>query len=150
MPALPDRIRAFIGEHHVLTLATCIISAPQCASLFYAYAKEENVFIVASDETTEHMTNAMRNPQVAGSIVLETKTVGKIQGVQFTGVIEPAHDAAASKIYLEAFPYAKVMNPTLWRIVPLFMKLTDNRLGFGRKLVWEKDAATGDGKEGAF
>jgi uncharacterized protein YhbP (UPF0306 family) len=138
MSAVPDKIIRFILEHHVLTLATCSVSSPQCANLFYAYVEEENAFIAASDETTEHMTNALGNPQIAGSIVLETKTVGKIQGLQFKGLIEPADDDAAAAAYFKAFPYARAMNPTLWRIVPLSMKLTDNRLGFGKKLVWQR------------
>jgi uncharacterized protein YhbP (UPF0306 family) len=138
MTVVPDKIIRFIREHHVLTLATCSVSSPQCANLFYAYVEEENVFIAASDEATEHMANALRNPQIAGSIVLETKTIGRIQGLQFKGRIEPADDDAAAAAYLKAFPYARAMNPTLWRIVPLSMKLTDNRLGFGKKLIWQR------------
>jgi uncharacterized protein YhbP (UPF0306 family) len=142
MPTVPDKIIRFIREHHVMTLATCSVSSPQCSNLFYAYDEAENVFIVASDETTEHMTNAVQNPRIAGSIVVETKTVGKIQGLQFKGTIEPADDDAAASTYLKAFPYARMMSPRLWRIFPQFMKLTDNRLGFGKKLEWQLNEDT--------
>ncbi len=31
------------------------------------------------------------------------------------------------------------MNPTLWRIVLDEVKMTDNTLGFGKKLSWKRD-----------
>ena len=132
-----DKIGAFIGEHHVLTLATSMENIPQCSNLFYTYMPQENCFIVASDKTTEHMTNVQQNPSVAVSIVLETKTVGKIQGLQLKGTMNESHSDIERDAYFKAFAYARLMNPTLWRITPLSMKLTDNRLGFGKKLHWE-------------
>ena len=134
-----DKIILFIDEHHVMTLATSKGEVPQCCNLFYVYVKEENCFIVASDEKTEHIKNILINPSVAASIVLETKTVGKIQGLQIKGVIKKADDKKAKRAYFQAFPYARVMQPTLWRIAVKSMKLTDNRLGFGRKLIWKNN-----------
>jgi uncharacterized protein YhbP (UPF0306 family) len=130
-------IETFIGKHHVMGLATSRDNTPQACSLFYAYMPSRTLFVVASDETTEHMCNALENPQVAATIVLETKTVGKIEGLQIKAEIRRA-DEEEGRAYFEAFPYAKVMNPTLWSIVPHHMKLTDNRLGFGKKLIWTR------------
>ena len=45
---------------------------------------------------------------------------------------------AAKNIYLKAFPYALLHLETLWIIEPDFYKLTDNRLGFGKKIIWQK------------
>lgn len=132
-----DKIVSFIDEHHVMTLATFDGHLPQCCNLFYAYIKEENCFIVASDEKTEHIKNIMRNPLIAASIVLETRTVGKIQGLQIRGAMAKADDSRAKRAYFHAFSYARVMKPVLWRITIENMKLTDNRLGFGKKLIWK-------------
>lgn len=129
------KIAAFLSEHHLLTLATSYENSPQCSNLFYTYLPDKQFFVVASDKDTEHMRNVLSNSHVAGSVALETKTVGKIQGVQFKGVMEKASSTDASA-YLKAFPYARAMNPTLWTIRLKEMKLTDNRLGFGKKLIW--------------
>ena len=48
-----------------------------------------------------------------------------------------ASDGSDARCYYARFPYAKIMRPTLWRLEPSWMKLTDNRLGFGKKLVWQ-------------
>lgn len=105
--------------------------------MFYAYDPDTFLFVVASDETTEHMRNIASNPHVAGTVALETKTVGKIQGIQFSGVIERCSEPL-QKLYFEAFPYARVMNPTLWSIRLDEVKMTDNTLGFGKKLIWKR------------
>lgn len=136
MDKVLPKIEAFLSGHHVMTLATSRNNTPQSCNLFYAYLREEVCFIVASDEKTEHIQNVLINPDVAGTVVLETKTVGKIEGLQFKAKMALVDDAHAKEAYFKAFPYARVLNPTLWKIVPSTMKLTDNRLGFGKKLNW--------------
>ena len=124
-----------ISNHHILTLATCVNETPYCATLFYAYDADTASFIVASDKNTEHIAQVMQNGTVAGAIALETKSVGKIEGIQFQATMRQTDE---SRHYFQAYPYAKAMNPTLWRIELTWMKLTDNRLGFGKKLTWRR------------
>ncbi|MCI4406620.1 MAG: pyridoxamine 5'-phosphate oxidase family protein [Sulfuricurvum sp.] len=133
---MDSKIIAFIQKHHLLALATRG-ERLWCCSMFYAYDAQSISFIVASDESTEHMRNALQNSHVAGTVALETKTVGKIQGVQFSGEIEVCPDTLKS-LYFEAFPYARVMNPTLWSIRLDEVKMTDNTLGFGKKITWRR------------
>ena len=78
--------------------------------------------------------------RVAGTIAQETKVVGKIQGVQFTGEIFFVEDEAQRALYLKRFPYARSMNPTLWKIELAGMKMTANTLGFGKKLIWNRES----------
>ncbi len=132
-----EKIETFIAKHHVLSLATAIENEVSACTLFYAYDAEEKVFIVASSQETLHMQHISRNPHVAGNIVLETKTVGKIQGLQFKGRFLPLDDKELQKEYFQVFPYARVMNPTLYKIEVDSFKLTDNRLGFGKKIIWQ-------------
>ena len=136
------RIVEFINEHHVLTLATSVGNNPWCANCFYIYLEEENCFVFTSDDKTKHVQDVIANENVAGSVVLETKTIGKIQGIQFCGIMEkPKKDLAtiAKKTYLKRFPYALLMKTSLWIVKPSRIKMTDNRLGFGKKLIWEKE-----------
>jgi uncharacterized protein len=127
---------AFIAQHHILSLATCKDNLPQSATLFYVFDPLHVSFIVASDDKTEHIQNVLSNENVAGTIALETKSVGKIQGIQFQAKMVLSEDSADKKRYFKAYPYALAMKPTLWRIQLSTMKLTDNRLGFGTKLIW--------------
>lgn len=110
--------------------------------MFYAYLETKNIFVFTSDEGTRHVAEASENPCVAGSIVLETRTVGRLQGLQLTGVVRPPLEeeaAAVRKAYIKRFPYAAVADLNLWVLDPLSFKFTDNTLGFGKKLRWEKD-----------
>ena len=43
----------------------------------------------------------------------------------------------SSNQYLNTFPYARTMNPHFWEMKLTFIKMTHNKLGFGRKLTWE-------------
>lgn len=143
MNALDNRTIRFIQKHHVLTLATAINNYPYCANCFYAFLKDENILIFTSDTDTKHIQDALKNSFIAGSIVLETKITGKIQGIQFNGylsLLEGTLLAKARKRYLKRFPYARLMETTLWGVQLTFVKHADNRLGFGKKLIWKADA----------
>jgi hypothetical protein len=139
---LPDkRIVDFIIKHHVLTLATSVLDKPWCANCFYAFLKDDMTLVFTSEKNTHHISDSMKNPEVAGSIVLETMIVGKIQGIQFTGIVEEPRDQMVKKArqaYLKRFPYAVLMDTTLWLLKLKTIKMTDNRLGFGKKLIYTK------------
>ena len=77
------------------------------------------------------------NNRVAASIVLETRIVGRIQGLQITGTMSPATEADKN-LYIKRFPYTAVADLTLWRLEADMLKLTDNTLGFGKKLIWHR------------
>lgn len=125
----------------MLTLATCAGSIPYCSNLFYTLLEKEFCLVFTSDKNTRHIIEASQNPVVAGSIVLETETVGKIQGLQFCGKITEVSGKLKIKAiaaYLKRFPYAALSGTPVWVVEITYTKFTDNRLGFGKKLVWEK------------
>ena len=75
--------------------------------------------------------------RVAASVVLETRIVGKIQGVQLCGTAARS-DEEDRRRYLRRFPYAVALTElTLWALTPDYIKFTDNTLGFGKKLIWK-------------
>jgi uncharacterized protein YhbP (UPF0306 family) len=137
----PDkRIVDFIKEHHVLTLATCTDNNAWCAHCYYVWLNDENCFAFTSGLDSKHVQDVNVNPKVAGSVVLETKIVGKVQGIQFTGTMEiPGNDLASkAKIaYLKRFPLAVVLKSPLWVLRADYIKMTDNLLGLGKNLIWE-------------
>ena len=137
MPKTLEKVALFLAKHHLLSLSTSSDNKPHSASLFYAYDPKSVSFIVASDAKTEHIKNVLTNPNVSGTVALETDEVGKIQGIQFQAQMKEATKEEGT-LYFKAFPYAKVMHPTLWLITVYTIKMTDNRLGFGKKLYWDR------------
>lgn len=141
MTEIDKKIIDFINEHHVLTLATSFKNEPWCANCFYVYFEEMNLFVFTSDIETKHIQDTIQQELIAGSIVLETNVIGKIRGLQFQGKICRAENEIlkkVKKVYLKRFPVAMLMKTTLWVVEPLILKYTDNRLGFGKKLIWKK------------
>ncbi|HUX94995.1 MAG TPA: pyridoxamine 5'-phosphate oxidase family protein [Bacteroidales bacterium] len=135
-----SRIIKFFRKHHVLTIATSSGNEPWCANCFYVYMEEENSLVFTTDSDTRHGMEFLQNPLVAGSVVLETMIIGKIRGIQFQGIVsEPQDDLLrkAKSAYLKRFPVAALMDTRLWVVKLTFIKMTDNRLGFGKKLIWK-------------
>ncbi len=138
---IDQKIIDFISEHHVLTITTAKDNKPYTANCFYVYLPEQNMFVFTTDKETRHGSEMLENPQVGANIVLETNTVGKIQGLQITGKAKElkGEDLKTGKrAYLKKYPYAVLKLETMWGLKPDFFKLTDNRLGFGKKLIWEQ------------
>ena len=132
-----EKIISFLDEHHVMSLATSDGNMLSVCNLFYVYSKDMNSFVVASSDDTKHIQDINKNASIAGSVVLETKELGKIQGLQFRGKFLPLDDSSLKKLYYKAFPYALAMNPKLWQIKLKYLKMTDNKLGFGKKIIWK-------------
>lgn len=135
------KIEQFLNEHHVMSLATSAFEELSVCSLFYAYSKEKNSFVVASSDDTVHVEHIEKNKNIAGNILLETKAVGKIQGVQFRGEFILLDDKELKKIYFKNFPYALALSPKLWQIKVNYFKMTDNKLGFGKKIIWQEPSS---------
>ena len=65
--------------------------------------------------------------------------IGKIRGLQFSGIVKKS-TTIEKALYLKTFPYALALNPTLWTLHVEHLKFTDNRLGFGKKLIYKREA----------
>lgn len=114
--------------------------------------ESENALVFTTDVDTRHGREFGLNSLVAGTIALETRIPGKIRGVQFQGRVSVAGGERlkrARRSYLKRFPYAVAMDIYLWIIDITFLKLTDNRLGFGKKLLWRADDPQGEADDGA-
>jgi uncharacterized protein len=139
----PDiKIIKFLKKHHVFTLATANNNKSWCCNCFYALRKDDMTMVFTSDKETIHVHDMLSNPVVSGSVVLETMIIGKIQGVQFTGRVLLATDDVLNKVkksYLLRFPFAALAETTLWVLHIDYIKMTDNRFGFGKKLIWERE-----------
>ncbi|MBN2863937.1 MAG: pyridoxamine 5'-phosphate oxidase family protein [Bacteroidales bacterium] len=136
------RIVEFLKKHHVLSIATSVEDQPWCASCFYVYLEKENALVFTTDLNTRHGQEFLKNPRVAGTMALETIIIGKIRGVQFEGIISQPDEGMESTVrnaYLKRFPVAMLMETHLWIVKLTYLKYTDNRLGFGKKLIWKTE-----------
>lgn len=136
---IDSRVIKFFRKHHVLTIATSVGNEPWCASCFYVYLEEENSLVFTTDYETRHGQEFLKNSLVAGSVVLETMVTGRIRGIQFQGIVSEPVEALLSRsrrAYLKRFPVAVLMETRLWVVKLTYIKMTDNRLGFGKKLIW--------------
>ena len=142
---MDEKILKFIREHHIFTLAVSCENKPWCATCYFVYLEDMNLFVFTSDHDTKHIRDIIGsgNYNAAGAIALETKLVGKIRGVQFAGLMRELAGnefKKAKAAYLKAFPVARFVRLHLWGLDPEIIKMTDNRLGFGKKLIWRSNA----------
>lgn len=135
---MDDKILNFINKMHLLSLAVIDEeNLPHCASSFYAFDEQNLALLVAGDSKTKHIKALDKNDTVAGTIVLDTKIVGKIEGLQFIAKMSEA-TKPQREIYFKKYFYALAMNPQIWSIELRWVKFTSNTLGFGKKLIWNK------------
>jgi len=134
-----DLMGAFIQKHHVLSLATCNAGELSCCSVFYVYDSKNICFIFASSKETTHIQHIEKNPNIAANILLETDEIGRIEGLQIQGKVTLLKDKELQKLYFKKYPYALALLPTLWRLDVRSFKMTDNKLGFGKKLYYPEE-----------
>ena len=121
-------------------VSVCVIDdegQPYAFSAFYAFDEFKFSLLLASSDETSHIKFLKNSKLVAGTVALDTKIVGKIEGVQFQGVMREA-SANEREIYFKRFFYAKAMDPKIWSISLEKVKFTSNTLGFGKKIFWQK------------
>jgi uncharacterized protein len=139
---MEERIVKFIEKHRILSLAVSDENGPYCCTLFYAFDAGRSNFYFMSSEETKHILLAKANAAVAGTLVSADVSIARLQGIQFTGrFFKPAEGLLyeAKKIYLHKIPAAAFMSSSFWAIEVDFLKMTDNTLGFGKKLIWERE-----------
>ena len=147
---MKQRLLRFLREQRVLTLA--IVDAdgsPYAAALFYAVDKDLRLYVV-SDPATRHGQAMLASGEVAGAIQPDRQQWHEITGVQFRGrcwQLTGAERARAWEIYTARFPFllhgnaaltAELAKTAMWCIEPGWMRLIDNRLGFGHKEEWNR------------
>lgn len=138
---MDKKIIDYITSNNVLTMATCIENIPYCANCFYVFENRTNTLVFLSDDETRHISEALANDKVAGTINIEVTNVAKIKGLQFTGkFVNPTTEQQKLfyQAYYDKFPFAKAKPSLVWGIELETIKMTDNTLGFGKKIKWSK------------
>lgn len=136
----------YLAKNHVLTLCTTAESQLWCASCFYVFDPQQMALIIMSETHTRHAQLALINDRVAGTVAAQTKNIALIQGVQFRGqlkLLEGGQAVIAREQYIKRFPVAKLASAPVWILSLDELKMTDNKLGFGKKLYWQRKTDQG-------
>ncbi|MBT9432794.1 YhbP family protein [Candidatus Sodalis endolongispinus] len=141
---MDDQLAAICRKQHVLTLCAGNMDDLWCANCFYVFHAPAMALWLLTSNQTRHGELMRQNARVAGTIARQQKTVALIKGVQYRGIItclEGEAERQARGCYYHRFPLAKaISSPSpLWQLNLLEVKMTDNTLGFGKKLRWQRE-----------
>lgn len=128
----------YLKKQHALSLCASDGDDLWCANCFYVFDETRMAFWLMTEPDTRHGALMRDNPRVAGTVNGQPKSVLLIRGVQYRGRIQLTEEARAMKAYQKRFPVAKKITAPLWEIVLDELKMTDNALGFGKKIIWQR------------
>lgn len=150
-------VRSAIGDLlQVTTMALATTGEdgePHSASVFFAADEQLNLHFF-SDPDSQHGMDVARDPRAAVSFYAESQRWQDIRGIQMRGVVLPTPPGPgwerAWEIYAAKFPFVTglehvVARNQFYAFVPHWIRLVDNRQGFGYKVEWLRPAKTGPG-----
>lgn len=136
------RIAGLLGAQSTLSLATLGAGGdPMAASLFFAADDDLRLYWLSAG-TSRHSLNLARRPAAAVTIHNQTWAWPEIAGVQMQGqaaIVPPGEPwQTAWTQYAAKFPFvmsmqAEVMKSNFYVFTASWMRLIDNRLGFGHQ-----------------
>ena len=147
-----DAVRRLFEAHNTVTLATVGEDGPWAATVFFASDADLNLYFV-SDHRTRHGRHLAASSEAAGAINPDCSAWGDVRGLQLTGRVETLEGlarVAGLRHYLAKFHDVRALfetpsNPDeetiaerlkaahLYRLKPHWIRLIDNRRGFGYK-----------------
>ena len=129
-----------------MTLATSgADGSPHAASVYFAADQNLRLYFF-SDPASLHGRHLPENPYAAGAIYPECHDWRDIRGLQLHGRVYPVLPGpewdAAWELYAAKFPFvselrSEVEKNSLYAFVPGWVRLVDNRRGFGFKQEWD-------------
>jgi uncharacterized protein YhbP (UPF0306 family) len=143
---MPDlsHLQAIVAESTTLTLATLDPDGtPRATPLFFAADDGLNLYFL-SDPDSQHARNLRRDPQAAVGLYPRVTDWRQIRGLQMKGRVDVVpqgeHDACMA-IYRARFPFLAelpeaVSGSKLYCFAPGWIRLVDNRQGFGHQQEW--------------
>lgn len=137
-----EKIAEFISKQTCGNLA-CVDEQgiSWCFSFFYSFDAEAGLLYYKSSTDTRHSIIIHTNPKVSGTILPDKLNFLAIKGIQFEGIVLSSDDpqaANASGHYHKKHPIALTMPGVVWTIRLDHVKFTDNSLGIGKKLNWNR------------
>lgn len=138
-----EKIAEFIARQTCGTLA-CVdeTGQPWCFSFFYSWDEDGGLLHYKSSADTRHSIILQSDKKIAGTILPDKLNLLQIKGIQFEGeLLSPDHPltTGGSAHYHKRHPIALAMSGDIWTIQVNHIKFTDNSLGIGKKLTWNRE-----------
>jgi uncharacterized protein YhbP (UPF0306 family) len=148
LPADPGRdldpIRALLEETTTMVLATRMPDGtPRSTPLYFAPDKDLRL-IFLSDPDSAHSRNLAASQHASAAMYPEERDWRRLRGVQMTGharVLDGSEAEAARHTYARRFPFVAELATAMaasriYAFTPSWVRLTDNRRGFGFQQEW--------------
>jgi uncharacterized protein YhbP (UPF0306 family) len=137
-------ILALLAETQALTLASLDPDGkPRATPLFFAF-DDQATLIFLSERDTQHCRNLEREPFVAAALYPHVGDWRELRGLQIKGHASPVPSPdreTALAVYGSRFPFTDsladvVGRSEIYHLRPKWVRLIDNRLGFGFRREW--------------
>jgi len=114
---------------------------PYCFSIFYVFDKVERRLYFKSSASSNHAHYLLQNKRVAGTILPDKLNTLAIRGIQFTGCVveNSSTNHHATTEYHKKIPIALAIPGEVWTIQFETIKMTDNTIGLGKKIHWQRE-----------
>lgn len=134
-------------ELPALTLATTgETGEPHAAAVYFAADQRLDLYFFSAP-SSQHSLDLARDPRAAVSLYIESRSWQEIRGLQMRGIVSQVEPGSsweqAWRLYLAKFPFvsemqAEVARTRLYLFRPDWIRLFDNRKGFGYKQEWAR------------
>lgn len=145
-----------LGELLDLTTMTVATSGPggepHAAAVYFAPDDQLNLYFF-SDASSQHALDAAQDDRAAVTIHPEQSRWQEIHGMQMRGSIRVVQSQEqwqeGWKVYLAKFPFVAeleqlIANNQMHKFSPHWIRLVDNRQGFGYKQEWGRSSGGGE------
>ena len=114
---------------------------PYCFSCFYAFDSCKGILYFKSSANSLHAVIMKKNPLIAGTVLPDRLNKLSVKGIQFEAEVLDSTTSGVQdgmKNYFKKHPVALLMPGELWALQINQIKMTDNTLGFGKKIIWNR------------
>jgi len=115
---------------------------PYCFSCFYAFNETAGLIYFKSSSNAHHAALMKNNPFVAGTVLPDKLHKLSTKGIQFEATVLDTKQLLVKHsfaVYLKKHPMALAMPGDIWVLQLNHIKMTDSTLGFGKKIIWQRD-----------
>jgi uncharacterized protein YhbP (UPF0306 family) len=116
---------------------------PWCFSCFFIFNPGEGLLYFKSSPGANHSSMMKKVPLIAGTVLPDKLNKLRTQGIQFEGVVLDSMDRltlGASQYYHKKNPLALAIPGDVWTIQVNRIKMTDSKMGFGKKIAWSRQS----------
>lgn len=142
MKNINEKIISFLEQQTCATIC-CIDEEgkPYCFSCYYVFSKENYVLYFKSSTEAFHSALLAKNPIIAGTIMPNKVSQLVTRGIQLQGEMLPQQHPLTKDAYAQyhkKFAVALAIKGEVFTIQVNEIKMTDSKLGFGKKIYWKR------------